>query len=97
MSKTKEVNHNISRAKILRKIKDHLEMIDQWSEKGVAFEWAYQNLVQAEALIELLEADDCGSHGGFDFPRGQTSPQGTIYEQVKARYKWLNSLSIGKP
>jgi hypothetical protein len=44
MSKTKEVNHNISRAKILRKIKDHLEMIDQWSEKGVAFEWAYQKL-----------------------------------------------------
>ncbi len=56
-----------ARLVILDSILSCFQQVVQWDD------WSYDakdNVVkyqcQAEVLIELLEADDCGSHGGFD-------------------------------
>lgn len=52
------------RIKILNNIFGHLQMVTQWAPSN--FENCSEYTFKAEALIELLEEEDCGSHGGFD-------------------------------
>lgn len=90
------VNYSITREAILKKISHHLEMIDQHVRHGF-WDDAVKETGSAEALIELLEYDDCGSHGGFDIKRSQPSPdrlEGKM--RLGDRFIWLNRLPIGE-
>jgi hypothetical protein len=87
MPKIKPVNQSVVRATILKAIRANLAAIEQWSEME-DYGRSYYYSSKAEALIELLEVDDCGSIGGFDDVRGQ--PEG--YQSLKSRYKWLREL-----
>lgn len=66
LEKCKGVNkmNNISRLVILNDIFDHFQYASQWLPD--ATDSTFKALNKAESLIELLEANDCGSHGGFD-------------------------------
>jgi len=48
----------------LQDIFEKLQQITQWLPGSI--DHALDNMYSAKALIEMLEADDCGSHGGFD-------------------------------
>jgi len=63
MTKTAE---HVDRETILKAIAGEFQQMMQWSGHS---EWLHHvpfHRARAEALIELLEASDCGSHGGFD-------------------------------
>lgn len=49
---------------ILNKIFSELQQITQWLPSSIHS--ASEHHYKATSLIELLEAMDCGSHGGFD-------------------------------
>lgn len=85
----------ITRRVILKKISSHIEQMEQWASSG---HWGYAAAEQARALslIELLEADDCRSHGGFDIARGQKPPRGGPVHTLLARYNWLLKLKVEK-
>jgi hypothetical protein len=54
----------ISRIVILTAIASHFQMASQFlAGNGSDY---YKYICKAEALIEILEIDDCGSVGGFD-------------------------------
>jgi hypothetical protein len=88
----KPANAAVARAAILKRIDGHLQQIAQWAGmQDYARAAHYQT--KAEALIEILEVDDCRSSGGFDKARGQGSvPLGMKGLQV--RRDWLASLPI---
>lgn len=73
---------SIDRKKILDTIGEHLESIIQWSGKTCFCENVTEYYHKALALIELLEAEDCGSTGGYD--SGQPSAK-NIFD----RWDWL--------
>jgi len=52
------------RIKILNEIFDNFHQIMQWLPDNI--DTATEYMFKAEALIEMLEADDCGSVGGYD-------------------------------
>lgn len=82
----KPVNRVLLRNTILKDIEDHLSASKQWVTMQY-YDHALEYRAKAVALIELLEADDCGSHGGFDEERNQPRPR-----DPQERYKWLKSL-----
>lgn len=84
----KPVNQVIFRITILKNIKESLSAITQWSEMQ-HWENAAKYAAKAEALIELLEVDDCGSIGGFDAKRGQNRDR---HWTLTKRYDWLRNL-----
>jgi len=73
-----------SRLTILRAIGDALGNYIQWQEGASVYaaHRASAYIARAECLIELLEAHDCGSVGGFD--KGQPESQ-SLFE----RWVWL--------
>jgi hypothetical protein len=83
------VRFSIARQTILDTAAECLAQVEQWSELH-HFGSAAEYYAKAEALIELLEVDDCGSVGGFDRGRGQTTPP----RSLSARLKWLTSLPV---
>jgi hypothetical protein len=90
------VNYSITREYILLRAEGHLNMIDQHVRHGF-WDDAAKETGSAEALIELLEIDDCGSSGGFDTKRGQLSPdrlEGKL--RLRDRFDWLKRLPIGE-
>jgi hypothetical protein len=56
---------SVTREVILKNIAKYLDSAKQW-RNGHQFDNAYKYASKAEALIELLEVQDCGSVGGFD-------------------------------
>jgi hypothetical protein len=53
-----------TRQKILNEIMSDLQMATQWVANSPDRHTHYMS--QAEALVELLEVEDCGATGGFD-------------------------------
>lgn len=74
MSRELEYPSDISVKKIIGKIDDCFQQIDQW-KKTESYDYCAKYLARAEVLIELLEVAHCGSHGGLQigFPRGHGS------------------------
>lgn len=85
------VNASIDRDAVLTAIHDNIRMVAQW-EKMQDFATAAHYQARAQALIELLEVDDCGSVGGFDKARGQPSMPLNLGPSILPRFKWLCSL-----
>lgn len=87
------VRASIERADILERIKRELGMAEQWDRQQTTHKaHSLEHACKAEALIELLEVDDCGSTGGYDKPRGQ---KGSLTMTLRERYDWLRFLPIG--
>lgn len=86
------VNPTIDRDTILKSIGDCLDRVKQWAKVNPRdpvgwYENAAAYSAKAEALINLLEIDDCGSSGGFDEKRNQKESM-----TVEERYEFLKSL-----
>ena len=83
----------IPRETILKEIESCLQQVDQWA-KGLIinyrFSWEYS--MAAEALIELIEAHDCGSIGGFG--EGQPSTINGRKLSLKDRYDWIKNKTV---
>ena len=82
-----------ARKSILKRIQSELDSMYQWSgqfeKKCVNAGYskkAFNYMHRAEALIELLEAHDCGSHGGFDPETGD--PERGLYS-LEERFEAL--------
>lgn len=59
--------HAVARVTILRAIFEHFQQATQWLNDNPEYVARFPHyLSNAEALIELLEVEDCGSCGGFD-------------------------------
>lgn len=56
------MSRELNRILVLNTIFQHFQMVTQWPDGygGIRY------MEKAEALIELLEGVDCGSHGGHD-------------------------------
>lgn len=89
----------VSRKTIL----DHIEgcLNNHWNESPYNVEWIrrYETfLTQAEALIELLEVEDCGSIGGFGTKRNSKGKlirqQDDPNQDLKSRYLWLKNMPV---
>lgn len=87
----KPVNQVVFRTIILKNIEKSLSAIKQWSEMQ-QWENAAKYAAKADALIELLEVDDCGSIGGFDAKRGQDRDR---HWTLTERYDWLRKARQG--
>lgn len=86
----------IKRQTILKVIDFNLRMVYQWSDQfskkriNVGYSsCVFEYLHKAEALIELLEVEDCGSTGGFDKSLGQDGLYSLEerFEGLKKKYK----------
>ena len=55
----------MKRIDILNKIFSNFQQITQWIPNN--FSSASKYMFRSECLIEILEVEDCGSTGGFDF------------------------------
>jgi hypothetical protein len=91
---------DVSRNAILTEIREHLDAVRSWGKFDDPSN-SYKYYIKAEALIELLETQDCGSVGGFGKRIG---PKGEIQEQhniqrytytLENRYRWLAEMSHG--
>ena len=60
------MNTDFTRIAILRAAFFQLVCASQWMYSQDVLHSAAEHMHKAEVLIELLEAADCGSHGGFD-------------------------------
>jgi hypothetical protein len=76
--------HVIYKCYILSEAYRLLRSVQQWGNRQSAdcAKNQFIALVKAEALVELLEVDECGSTGGHD--AGQPTPRG-----VFDRWMWL--------
>lgn len=72
---------SISRDTVLKSIGDHLAQIAQWAELH-SYDFVVKDYLRAEALIQLLEIEDCGSYGGYD--KNQPSAR-----HIFDRFDWL--------
>lgn len=93
MSRGKPVNRTITREAIVDRLQSALQQVDQWVAMK-HYENAARYAAKAEALIELLEVDDCGSVGGFDKARGQNE---RMRQSLHDRYVWLTNLPVTMP
>lgn len=86
------VNPSISRATILRAARSAQAQVAQWAGMGDHARAAeYQ--ARMDALVGLLETDDCGSTGGFDKRRGQPDTYRLpSVDRPAARLDWLEGL-----
>jgi len=77
---------------ILRTIADDFRAIDQWAGDR-DYSRAHEYAARAEALIELVEVQVCGSIGGFDSGQQTYQPPANRYTHVSDRlwnrYSWL--------
>jgi len=92
MSKKKIKNIPIS--DILDAVVKHFRMVDQWAAfKDYARTHSYSE--RAEALIEMVEVQVCGSFGGFDSGQEKyTAPLNTytyVSDKLWDRYMWLRT------
>jgi len=55
---------NNKRTIMLQNIFSHFQQVTQWMPNEMGF--ANDHIIKAEALIEYLEVEDCGSVGGYD-------------------------------
>ncbi len=88
----KPVNPSIARATILKAARDAQAQVRQWSKSG-DYARAAAYLAKQEALVQLLEVDDCGSTGGFDRLRKQLEGM----RGLDARLDWLEGLEPKHP
>lgn len=86
------VNDSIKRNIILAKIRTYLQQSKLWldSDRHESVANGLRYIAQAEALIQILEVDDCGSVGGFDVKRGQKNAD---MRTLQDRFEWLNKIS----
>lgn len=90
----KPVNASIARTAIIEKLDHHLQQVQQWSSLG-SYALAAEYAAKADALIDLLETDDCGSYGGFDVKRGQPSTSSFPgKDRLTVRAEWVKNLPI---
>jgi len=76
--------NSVKRIEILNNIGNFFQGVIQWRESITSDGEAnvVKHLHYAEALIQLLEVEDCGSVGGFD--KNQPTPK-TLFD----RWDWL--------
>lgn len=86
----KPVSWYVLREVILNRIEELLKSRFSWHQRG-DFTNALIYHTQAQALVELLEIDDCRSYGGYDKSRDQPP-----MKSVDDRYNWLRSLPDAK-
>lgn len=83
---------SVSRETILKAIADHLSgaysPLDKGRSNTVSASATLGRLYRAEALICLLEIDDCGSVGGFDVSEDGHGTRQGLYS-LEERYEAL--------
>jgi len=94
--KTKPVRPFVTRTAVLKAVRDNLLSIEQWVRMR-HWDKAAEYAARAEALIELLEVDDCGSVGGFDKLRRQLESLGRGPRNLQQRMEWLAGLDEEPP
>ena len=82
-------NQQPDRKKILEQIDRYLKQVEQ-HHKSQSFAYALKYHAKAEALIELLEGQDCGSYGGYDRDDPNCGKYyGDSMQTLKSRFQWL--------
>ena len=70
---------------IKKEIRETIQQVQQWHELGNIQRYS-QYAYKLEVLVEILEADNCGSVGGFD--KGQPYTGNTI-KGLYGRAQWV--------
>lgn len=87
----------IRRIQILDRIGDHFQGAMQWDKlknpECIALSSKY--FYKAEALIELLEIEDCGSIGGFDKGQPETNNLFDRWDWLYRKYNCPNHKRFG--
>lgn len=65
----------------LEKLAGNFGLIHQWMESG-SIERVLEYKIRAEALIELVEIEECGSVGGYDKGQPRSRSLGDRFEWV---------------
>jgi hypothetical protein len=82
----------IERIVILNAIFSNFQQITQWLPSNI--ENAAEYMHKAEALIEILEVDDCGSVGGYDPHNPVEDESGfELYDRFLALVRKRNNIS----
>lgn len=74
--------------KMLKYAEQQLQSQQQWA-RAEDFGRAAQYMHRAEALIEFVEIEHCGSVGGFGFWNGKEQKQTKWHHGLKNRLHWL--------
>jgi hypothetical protein len=90
---------NVSRNKILTEIRSCLDQVQNWRDSP---QDSFEYYIEAKTLIELLEAEDCGSTGGFGHRISLKKKVQEVEHQEKipeyrhtleGRYRWLAEMA----
>lgn len=91
------VSPSVTRQAVLKLIDRHFQQVAQWARLG-DFPRAAEYQAKTEALVELLEIDDCGSSGGYDRKRNQPNPSTLAgQDRLSMRINWLKAQTEHEP